>query len=268
MARCSYSKALPNLSAFQEENKHDYIKRVWPKTDMPFAYYRATQINIPNPNFFQITLKTAANFGGKISDDYSTDVISDADITVFSEQTGFFQTTQSDSTGSYTITNAPLARDYRIVVQHQSYLDQEYYAQSPHGQINFEMPASGCIFGELNSSQTGSPVSDATVSIFSKAYDSAPDYIGTAQSNSNGQFEVCNLRMRDTNGLQVNDYQLDVVAMGYPIQTRGGLRVGTSVDLLMESHPQYELSGKIDNTLGLTFILNIFDENSQFIQRT
>jgi VCBS repeat-containing protein len=246
----------------------NYILWVWPKSDMPYAYYRATQIDIPNPNFFQITLKTASDFGGIIRDDYSRDAISDAEITVFSEQTGFFQTTQSNSAGVYTITNAPLARDYRIVVQHQLYLDQEYSGQSPHTQLNFDMPASGCIYGELNSSETGSPVSDATVSVFSKAYDSAPDYIGTAQSDINGQFEVCNLRTYDTNGLQVNDYQLDVTAMGYPIQNRGGLRVGTRVDLLMESNPQYELSGKIDNTLDLNFILKIFDENSRFIQST
>lgn len=246
----------------------NYILWVWPKTDMPLAYYRATQISIPNPNFFQIILKTASNFGGRIVDDYSNDAISDAEITVFSEQTGFFQTTQSDSTGVYTITNAPLARDYRIVVQHQSYLDQEYRVQSPHAQLNFKMPASGCIYGELNSSETGSPVSDATVSVFSKAYDSAPDYIGTAQSNINGQFEVCNLRMRDTNGRQVDDYQLDVSAIDYPIQTRGGLRVGTGVNLLLESNPQYELAGKIDHTLELNLILKIFDKNSQFIQST
>ena len=246
----------------------NYILWVWPKNDMPFAYYRATQIDIPNPNFFNITLKTAANFSGYIRDDYSKESIENAEITVFSEQTGFFKTTRSDSTGAYTITNAPLARDYRIVVQHQSYLDQEYQAQSPHSLLDLEMPASGCIYGNLNSSQTGNPVSDATVSVFSKAYDSAPDFIGTAQSNSKGQFEVCNLRLRDNNGLQINDYQVDVVASGYPIQTRGGFHVGTRVDLQMESHPQYELSGKIDNTLGLNIILKIFNENNQFIQNT
>ena len=246
----------------------NYILWVWPNRDMPHAYYRATQIDIPNPNFFLITLKTAANFSGKIIDDFTKNAISDAEITVFSEQTGFFQTTQSDLTGAYTITNAPLAMDYRIVVQHPFYLDQEYQAQSPHTQFNIEMPASGCIKGVLNSSQTGNPVSDATVSVFSKAFDSAPDYIGTAQSNSKGEFEVCNLRMRDSNGLQVNDYQLDVVANAYPIHTRGALHVGTYVDMRLESHPQYELSVKIDNTLGLTIILKIFDENSLFIQST
>jgi len=244
----------------------NYMLWVWPKSDMPFAYYRATQIDIPNPNFFQISLKTAANFSGTILDDFSNEAVSDAEMTVFSEQTGFFQTTRSDDTGAYTITNAPLARDYRIIVHHPSYLDQEYLEQSPSAQFNFEIPAGGCIFGTLNSSQTGSPVSDATVSIFSKAYDSAPDYIGTAQSNSAGAFEVCNLRVRDTNGLQVNDYQIEVVAAGYPIQTRGGLYAGARVDLKMENHPQYELSGKIDDMLGLTIILKIFDENSQFIQ--
>lgn len=244
----------------------NYILWVWPESNMPFAYYRATQIDIPNPNFFQITLKTAANFSGIILDDYSNDPITDAEITVFSEQTGFFQTTQSDLKGAYTITNAPLSRDYRIIVQHPSYLDQEFQEQSPSAQFNLKMPASGCIYGSLDSSQTGSPVWDATISIFSKAYDSAPDYIGTAQSDLKGQFEICNLRVRDSNGLQVNDYQIDVVAAGYPIQTRGGLYAGARVDLTMESHPQYELSGKIDNTLDLTIILKIFDKNSQFIQ--
>ena len=244
----------------------DYILWVWPKNDMPFAYYRATQIDIPNPNFFKITLNTAAEFGGTIIDDYSNKPIYDSEITVFSEQSGFFKTTQSDSTGTYTITNAPLAGDYRIIVQHPSYLDQEYQAQSPHAQLNFNIPASGCIYGSLSSSQTGNPVSDATVSVFSKAYDSAPDYIGTSQSNSQGEYEICNLRKRDINGLLINDYQVNVVASGYPVQTRGGLQVGADVDLLMESHPQYELSGKIDNTLGLNIILKIFDKNSQFIQ--
>ena len=244
----------------------DYMLWVWPKNDMPFAYYRTTQIDIPNPNFFKITLASAANFGGTIIDNYSNQPITDAEITVFSEQRGFFKTTKSDSNGKYTIPNAPLATDYRMIVQHPSYLDQEYLAQSPHAHLNFEIPASGCIYGLLSSSQTGNPVSDATVSVFSKAYDSAPDYIGTAQSNLLGEYEVCNLRSRDSNGLQINDYQVSVMATGYPVQTRGGLHVDTRVDLLMESHPQYELSGKIDNTLNLNIILKIFDENSQFIQ--
>jgi len=246
----------------------NYILWVWPSPDMPLAYYRATQIDIPNPGFFQIVLKTAAIFGGTILEEHSNTVISGAEITVFSEQTGFFQTTQSDSTGAYTITNAPLARDYRIVVQHPSYLDREYQGQSPHAQLNLEMPISGCIVGSLNSSQTGTPVADAIVSVFSKAYDSAPDYIGTSQSNSKGHFEICNLRVHDSNGFEVSDYQLDVVATGYPIHTRGGLKIGAQVDLLMESHPQYELSGKIDDTLDLTIILKIFDQHNQFIQST
>ena len=61
----------------------NYILWVWPTKDMPYAYYRVSQIDIPNPNFFQITLNTAANFGGKVLDDYSKDAISDADITDF-----------------------------------------------------------------------------------------------------------------------------------------------------------------------------------------
>ena len=244
----------------------NYMLWVWPESNMPFAYYRVTQISIPTPKFFLIELNAATQFGGAIVDDFTNAPIADAEITVFSDQTGFFQTTRSTSEGLYTITNAPLTADYRIVVQHGSYLDQERQNISPHNQLNIAMSASGCIYGHLSSSQTGSPVADANVSVFAKSFDSAPDFIGTSRSKRNGRFEVCNLKIRDYNGNLVTDYQVDVVADGYPIQTKGGLSATTKVDFLLESHPQYELSGKIDDTLGLDIVLKIFDDTSTYIQ--
>ncbi|KPA19558.1 transmembrane protein [Candidatus Magnetomorum sp. HK-1] len=243
-----------------------YMLWVWPETDTPFAYYRKTNINIPTPTFFQITLESATDFGGVILDDFSGQGVQNAEITVFSDQTGFFKKTQTTSSGAYTITNAPLAADYRIVVHHSNYLDQELLSQSPHNALNIELAASGCIFGLLESSQTGTAIDDALIEIFSAAFDSAPDYIGTGQSDSDGNYQVCNLKQRDKSGNILTDYQVQVTADGYPVQIKGGLKVNEKVDFLMESHSQYELSGSIDDTHNLDIIIKIFDQDSKFIR--
>ncbi|MBF0451722.1 MAG: carboxypeptidase regulatory-like domain-containing protein, partial [Candidatus Magnetomorum sp.] len=246
----------------------DYMLWVWPEPHTPFAYYRKTDVSVPTTTFYQITLQTAPAFSGILSDDFTGAPIVNAEMTVFSDQTGFFQKIQSTATGAYTITNAPLSTDYRIAVHHSSYLDQELQFQSPHNELNIKLSASGCILGSLSSSQTGAPIENARIEIFSAAFDSAPDYIGTGQSDSDGMYRVCNLKQRDNSDDMISDYQVQVVAIGYPIQTRGGLKVNERADFLMESHPQYELSGTIDNTLNLDIIIKIFDNNSNYITST
>jgi len=245
----------------------NYWLWIWPEPDMPLAYYRK-KISIPTSEFFTISLNTASHFSGSILDDVTGNPIQDAEITVFSNATGFFQETRSASNGSYSITNAPLITDYRITVIHTDYLDQELQNQAPQNQLDILMPASGCISGHLKSGQTGLPISDASVSVFSVAYDSVQDYIGTSTSNSNGKYEICNLKLRNANNDILDDYQVSVLADGYPLQVKGGLSVHSQVDFLMESHPQYELSGTIDNTFGLDIIIQIFNHNSIFIQST
>jgi VCBS repeat-containing protein len=244
----------------------DYMLWVWPGSDQPYAYYRQTNISIPSTTFYQITLASAPEFGGIVLDDFTGEPIQNVVITAFSDLTGFFQKTQTNETGAYTVTNAPLTTDYRITFHHDHYLDQEFIQQSPHHAINVKLAASGCIAGTVNSSQTATSVEDARVDVFSFSFDTAPDYIGTGLTDSDGNYRICNLKQRDQSGNIVSDYQVQVLADGYPIVSRGGLTVNEQADFMMESHPQFELYGTIDDTLNMDIMIRLFDQSNNFLK--
>ena len=244
----------------------DYILWIWPGHDMPYTYYRKSNISVPTTTFFEITLQSAAAFGGMIKDDFTDEPVQHAIVTAFSDQTGYFQKTQTSETGAFTITNAPLTTDYRIAIHHDNYLDQEFNQQSPYHDYVIKLSGSGCISGSVKSSQTASPVVDARVDIFSASFDSAPDFIGIGQTDQHGHYQVCNLRNRDQSGTIISDYQIQIIANGYPVQTKGGLTVNDTANFLMESHPNYELYGAVDHTLNMDIIIKIFDQNNNFIK--
>jgi PKD repeat protein len=263
----SDDNGLYEINGLSESN--NYQIDVTPEIDSSYAFRRIYPFVILSDCTKDITLSTGKTISGfvlALSDDSP---VSNANVQIISESSGYYQKVISGVDGSYEFTRAPDLTDFEITASADGYIDQTLTDQAATEDIDFSLEEGGSISGEITEASSGAYIEGAIVEIYSNANQNTSNYGGIAVTDENGYYSVDQLKITDEAGDTIADYVVTAYSVGYPQQVQSGNMAGDSVNLYLYADSSDIITLSITDSSGLitdnpNIILWIYDDSEFF----
>ncbi|OQX24944.1 MAG: hypothetical protein BWK80_18215 [Desulfobacteraceae bacterium IS3] len=257
----------------------DYLLRAMPPEDSAYAVFCTDKLSIHEDTEIDITLTPAMKISGTVYDDTNT-AIPGVSVIAVSEEKNFEEKAITDKDGFYEITHVPDASDYLVTAFSENYILQEKAIPYPDRGIDFILESGGFFKGEVKSTNTGEPLADAWVEVYSEQFGAMPHFSASVRTDENGRYEVKGLKQYQ-DGNPVDDYIIAVYSSQYAPRSVSGKKSGETVDFSLESgRAIYDAAGAVmgfqGKLLGMVtdfqgnlqagVILDIFITDGNFVQ--
>ena len=179
-------------------------------------------------------------------------------VNAVSIDSGYWEETTTNSSGTFRFHNAPAAADMVLTASKSGYVPRETSGFDPNTAVQLILYPSGLIRGEVRDVD-GAPLPDVPVVATSAARKRVPAFSGSTRTDEDGRYTVDGLRSTDDQGAPVADYIVGAAAFtrydetGEPIRYLGavqtGKRTGETVNLLLTraTDSAVEISGGVVN---------------------
>jgi hypothetical protein len=247
--------------------KLDYFLQVWPHNQTD-AYNIDYPIELVKNIEKTIYLEPGLTISGYVRGREDQQPIKDITIRIASTSLHLDLEVKTDKNGYYEWKNAKHASDYIITAAGNSdiYPPLQVVDRMPSKGINFELESSGSITGQIRDSNSKSGISGAIIEIYSHSHEGMKNFSGVVYSDSQGVYQVNNLKRHDEQGALVNDYIVLVHAEGYQDQTRNANKVGDNVNIDMKRGST--ISGSILNINRSNIYVVIYYEGGRHVTHT
>ena len=268
LADCAWDRT--NENGFYEINgiteSSNYQIDIVPASDSSLSFSRIYPFGITSDESLNITLSEGVTISGSITAESSGAAISNANIQVISESTGFYEEVNTGIDGTYEITKVPDVADFEITASATNFIDSTLTDQSATDSIDFSLESGGTISGYVSDAASGSYIENATVEIYSYANQNTQNYGSIVKTNSDGYYEVNQLKIQDGAGDTIADYIVKAYGQGYPEQTQSGNMTGDTVDMYLYAGSGESIVLTVNDASGLltdttTVIVSYYKEN-------
>jgi PKD repeat protein len=245
----SDDNGLYEINGLSESN--NYQIDVTPEIDSSYAFRRIYPFVILSDCTKDITLSTGKTISGYVLALSDDSPVSNANVQIISESSGYYQKVISGVDGSYEFTRAPDLTDFEITASADGYIDQTLTDQAATEDIDFSMEEGGSITGQVTDAASGAYIEGAIVEIYSYANQNTSNYGGIAMTDDEGNYSVEQLKIYDEAGDTIADYVVTAHAVGYPQQLQSGNMAGDSVNLYLYADSSDVINLTITDSSGM-----------------
>jgi len=252
----------------------DYNIVISPPDNLQYAKYIEKNIVINADLEKNFILDSALNISGTIfyisenNEEQITKTIKNANITAYSNETGFVGTAISNRDGFYEITNVPQASDYIITAIHNNYAKVQKNNQSPGSVVDLYLEYGGSITGYVTDS-SNIPVQNVKIIVNSPSL----NLLKNTTTDKNGYYCIKGLPGKRDNAA-IDDYIVYIEADNYPDQSKGQKQVGDNVNFVLIKSSDNEISGTIKDSEGnkppenlKKIVVSIYEEGAKMYEK-
>ena len=163
--------------------------------------------------------------------------ISGAEISLYSQDSGVWKTTETGSDGTYSFGELPDAPDYAVRVVAEGHSSDWKAGRSPGASVTFRLSASAEITGCVRD-EVGASLASVTVDIRSES----SDYERATAIGGDGCYEFPDIPVSET-------YEITVLKAGYVSRSEYGVRAGDEADFTLTRGDR--LAGTVTDSEGV-----------------